>query len=337
MKILVTGGAGFIGSNFIHYWLKKYPGDQVINVDALKYAGNLENLKDIENNPNYSFVKADISKINELEAAFKNGVDIVVNFAAQTHVDRSLYDPYEFINTNIIGTKNLLELSYKHKVSRFHQISTDEVFGDLALDSKDKFSEKTLLDPSNEYSATKAAAEMLAMSYWHTYGLPMTISNCTNNIGPYQYPEKFMPLAITNVMEGKKIPVYGTGENVRDWLYVEDHCSAIDLILKKGKPGERYMIGSDHREISNIELVKKILKAMGKEGDWMEFVTDRLGHDRKYAVNWAKIEKLGWKPKYKLEDSIRLTVEWYMKSQDWWKKIKSGEFRKHYEKVYGNR
>ncbi len=337
MKILVTGGAGFIGSNFIHYWLAKYTDDEIINLDALKYAGNLENHKSVDKKPKYSFVKADIAKYTELEPVFKQGIDVVVNFAASTHVDRSLYDPYEFINTNIIGTKNLLELSRVYKVSRFHQISTDEVFGDLALDSKDKFSETTLLDPSNEYSATKAAAEMLVMSYQHTYGLFTTISNCTNNIGPYQYPEKFMPLAITNVLEGKKIPVYGTGENVRDWLYVEDHCSAIDLILKKGKPGERYMVGSDHEEISNIQLVSKILKIMNKEGNWMEFVTDRLGHDRKYAVDWSKIKALGWTPKYKLDDSIRLTVEWYMKNEAWWKKIKSGEFREHYEKVYGKR
>lgn len=337
MKILVTGGAGFIGSNFIHYWLKKYPKDQVINLDALKYAGNLENLKDIEKNPNYSFFKADISKYSEIEPIFKSGIDIIVNFAAQSHVDRSLYDPYEFINTNIIGTKNLLELSTKYKIKRFHQISTDEVFGDLALNSKDKFSEKTLLKPSNEYSATKASAEMLVMAYNFTYKLPTTISNCTNNIGPNQYPEKLVPLAITNIMEGKKVPIYGTGKNVRDWLHVWDHCSAIDLIINRGKVGERYLIGSDHQEISNIQLVKKILKIMNKKGDWMEYVTDRLGHDRKYAVNWGKIKKLGWKPKYKLEDSIRLTVEWYMKNTDWWKKIKSGEFRQHYEKVYGNR
>jgi len=337
MKILVTGGAGFIGSNFVHYWLKKYPDDKVINIDALKYAGNLENLKDIENNPNYSFVKADVSKIEELEPIFKTGVDAVVNFAAQTHVDRTFYDPYEFINTNVVGTKNLLELSHKYKIHRFHQISTDEVFGDLALNSKDKFTETTLLKPSNEYFATKASAEMLVMAYNFTYKLFTTISNCTNNIGPYQYPEKLVPLAITNVMEGKKIPVYGTGKNIRDWLYVEDHCSAIDLILKKGKPGERYMIGSDHEEITNIQLIKKILKIMKKEGDWKEFVTDRLGHDLKYAVDWTKIKKLGWKPKYKLEDSIRLTVEWYMNNEAWWKKIKSGEFREHYQKTYGNK
>lgn len=336
MKILVTGGAGFIGSNFIHYWLKKYSKDQVINLDALKYAGNLENLKSVEKNSHYSFVKADISKFGELEPVFKKGVDIVVNFAAQTHVDRSLYDPYEFINTNIVGTKNLLELSYKYKIKRFHQVSTDEVFGDLALNSKDKFSEKTLLKPSNEYSATKAAAEMLTMAYNFTYKLPTTISNCTNNIGPYQYPEKLMPLAITNIMEGKKVPIYGTGKNVRDWLFVTDHCSAIDLILKKGKIGERYMIGSDHEEISNIQLIKKIIKVMKKDGEWMEFVTDRLGHDRKYAVDWSKIRKLGWKPKHKLDDSIRLTVEWYMNNEAWWKKIKSGEFRKHYIKIYGH-
>ncbi|MBI5358857.1 dTDP-glucose 4,6-dehydratase [Candidatus Amesbacteria bacterium] len=337
MKVLVTGGAGFIGSNFIHYWLKKYPKDQVFNVDALKYAGNLENLKDIEADPNYPFIKGDISKYDEIEPIFKKEIDIVVNFAAQSHVDRSLYDPYEFITTNIIGTKNLLELSTRYKVKKFHQVSTDEVFGDLALNSKDKFSERTLLKPSNEYSATKASAEMIVMAYNFTYKLPTTISNCTNNIGPNQYPEKLVPLAITNIMEGKKVPIYGSGKNVRDWLHVLDHCSAIDLVIKAGKVGERYMIGSDHEEISNIQLIKKILKIMKKDGDWMEFVTDRLGHDRKYAVDWSKIKKLGWKPKYKLDDSIRLTVDWYMKNEDWWKKIKSGEFRKHYEKVYGNR
>ncbi|HJZ05690.1 dTDP-glucose 4,6-dehydratase [Candidatus Amesbacteria bacterium RIFCSPHIGHO2_01_FULL_48_32] len=335
MKVLITGGAGFIGSNIVHYWLDNYPKDIVINLDALKYSGNLDNLRDIEKSPKYKFYHSDISRYDEIEPIFKQGVDVVVNFAAQTHVDRSLYEPNEFINSNIIGTRNLLEACLKYQVKRFHQISTDEVFGDLAINDKHKFTAETLLNPSNEYAASKASAEMFIMAYLHTHHLPATISNCTNNIGPYQYPEKFVPLAITNILEGKKVPVYGTGKNIRDWIYVIDHCRAIDVILKKGKPGERYLIGSDHREINNIQLLSKIIKVMDIPGDWMEFVTDRPGHDRKYAVDWTKIGKLGWKPKYSLDQSIRLTVEWYMKNTRWWKKIKSGEYRKAYEKIYG--
>ncbi len=337
MKILVTGGAGFIGSNFVQYWLKHHPADYVVNLDALKYSGNLENLKSVEKHPNYEFVHADICDKDKVEKVFEKGIDIVVNFAAQTHVDLSLYTPYEFINTNVTGTKNLLDASSRFKVKRFHQISTDEVFGDLPLNTYKKFTEETPLNPSNEYAASKASAEMFVMAYHRTYKLPVTISNCTNNIGPFQYPEKLLPLAITNVLEGKKVPVYGTGKNVRDWLYVIDHCRAIDLIIHKGKIGERYMVGSDHDEISNLKFIRKVLKVMKKGDECIEFVKDRLGHDRKYAVDWSKIKKLGWKPLYSLDKSIELTVKWYMEDQSWWKKIKSGAYRKNYEMIYGKK
>ncbi|OGG07090.1 dTDP-glucose 4,6-dehydratase [Candidatus Gottesmanbacteria bacterium RIFCSPHIGHO2_01_FULL_42_12] len=335
MKLLVTGGAGFIGSNFIHYWLKKYPKDFIINIDALKYSGNLENHTDIEKNPNYKFVKVDIAKANDVETVVKQGgIDVIVNFAAQTHVDRALYYSYEFIESNVIGVKNLLEAAKLHGVKRYHQISTDEVYGDLPLFSKEKFKETTPLLPRNEYAATKAAAEHLVMAYFHTHKLPVTISNCTNNIGPNQYPEKFLPLAITNILEGKKVPLYGSGKYVRDWLYVLDHCRGIDLVIHKGKVGESYIMGSDHTEITNIALLKLLLKQMGRGEDLIEHVTDRPGHDRKYAVDWSKIKKLGWRPIYSLEESLNLTVKWYTENPSWWKKIKSGEFRKHFEITY---
>lgn len=334
MRILVTGGAGFIGSAFIRYWLKNHPDDSIINFDALKYSGNLENLRGVDRLPNYEFLKSDICDRDEVDKAMEKDIDTVINFAAQTHVDLALYTPYEFIKTNIIGTKNLLDAATKYKIKRFYQISTDEVFGDLPFDSKEKFTESTPPHPNNEYAASKAAAEQFVMAYQHTYNLPTTISNCTNNLGPYQYPEKFVPLAITNVLEGKKIPLYGRGEHVRDWLHVEDHCLAIDLILEKGGVGKRYLIGSDHEEITNLELLKMILKIMGKSEDFIEFVKDRPGHDRKYAVDNSQIKALGWLPKYGLTETVALTVDWYTRNKDWWKKIKSGEYRKNYELIY---
>ncbi|MGB9707405.1 MAG: dTDP-glucose 4,6-dehydratase [Microgenomates group bacterium] len=336
MILLVTGGAGFIGSNFILYWLKKYPQDKVINLDKLTYAGNLENLKSVEKNPNYKFVCGDICD-SKLVNSLIRGVDVIVHFAAESHVDRSILEPAPFIKTNIEGTYVLLQAALKNKVKRFHHISTDEVFGALDLKSKEKFNEKTPYNPRSPYSASKAASDHLVRAYFYTYNLPVTISNCSNNYGPYQFPEKLIPLAITNIIEGKKIPVYGDGLYVRDWLYVEDHCRAIDLILHKGKIGETYFIGGLNKDISNLDLIKKILKLMNKDESYIEFVKDRPGHDRKYAVDWSKINReLGWRPEVDLNRGLKITIEWYLKNQNWWRKIKSGEYLKYYKKQYKN-
>lgn len=323
MKLLVTGGAGFIGSNFILYWLKKYPQDKIINLDILTYAGNLENLKAVEKNPNYKFIKGDICNITLVNSLTKQ-VDTIVHFAAESHVDRSIMNPAPFIKTNIEGTYVLLESALKNKVKRFHHISTDEVFGALPLGTTDKFNEKSNYNPRSPYSASKAASDHLVRAYQNTYNLPITISNCSNNFGPYQFPEKFIPLAITNLIEGKKVPVYGDGLYVRDWLYVEDHCKAIDLILQKGKLGETYFIGGLTEDVNNLEIIKKILKIMGKNENSIEFVKDRPGHDRRYAIDWSKINReLGWKPEYNFNKYLKITVDWYMKNQDWWKKLKN--------------
>lgn len=322
MNLLVTGGAGFIGSNFILYWLKKYPNDKLINLDKLTYAGNLENLKSVEKNPNYKFVQADICNYQLTNQLTKN-VDIIVHFAAESHVDRSILDPAPFIKTNIEGTYVLLEAALKNKVKRFHHISTDEVFGTLPLNSQEKFKENSCYNPRSPYSASKAASDHLVRSYNTTYNLPTTISNCSNNFGPYQFPEKLISLAITNVIEGKKIPVYGDGLYVRNWLYVEDHCEAIDLILQQGKIGDTYFIGGLTEDISNLEVLRKIVKIMGKTEIELEFVKDRPGHDRRYAIDWSKInQELGWKPKHDFEYALNLTIEWYKKKQDWWKRLK---------------
>jgi len=336
MNLLVTGGAGFIGSNFILYWLKKYPQDKILNLDKLTYAGNLENLKSIENNPNYDFVKGDIINPSLVDSLIKKyNIDTIVHFAAESHVDRSIIDPAPFIKTNVEGTYVLLEAALKNKIKRFHHISTDEVFGALPLNSKEKFNEKTPYSPRSPYSASKAASDHLVRAYHITYGLPITISNCSNNYGPYHFPEKLIPLAITNIIEGKKVPVYGDGLYVRDWLYVEDHCRAIDLILYKGKVGETYFIGGLTEDIPNIEVIKKILKIMGKDESYIEYVKDRPGHDRRYAIDWSKINReLGWKPEVDFDTGLKLTIDWYLKNQDWWKKIKSGEYQKYYEKQY---
>ena len=336
MNLLVTGGAGFIGSNFILYWLKKYPQDKILNLDKLTYAGNLENLKSIENNPNYDFVKGDIINPSLVDSLIKKyNIDTIVHFAAESHVDRSIIDPAPFIKTNVEGTYVLLEAALKNKIKRFHHISTDEVFGALPLNSKEKFNEKTPYSPRSPYSASKAASDHLVRAYHITYGLPITISNCSNNYGPYHFPEKLIPLAITNIIEGKKVPVYGDGLYVRDWLYVEDHCRAIDLILYKGKVGETYFIGGLTEDIPNIEVIKKILKIMGKDESYIEYVKDRPGHDRRYAIDWSKINReLGWKPAVDFDTGLKLTIDWYLKNQDWWKKIKSGEYQKYYEKQY---
>jgi len=334
MKLLVTGGAGFIGSNFILYWLKKYPTDQIINLDKLTYAGNLENLKSVEKNPNYEFVEGDICNgklVNELTSK----VETIVHFAAESHVDRSIMDPAPFIKTNIEGTYTLLESALKNKVRRFHHISTDEVFGALPLDSKEKFNEKTPYNPHSPYSASKASSDHLVRAYFDTYNLPVTISNCSNNFGPYHFPEKLIPLAITNIIEGKKVPVYGDGLYVRDWLYVEDHCRAIDFILNKGKIGETYLIGGLTEDISNLDVIKKILKIMGKDETVIEHIKDRPGHDRRYAIDWSRTKnELGWSPLHNFEEYLKITVDWYKNNQEWWRRIKTGEYLKYYKKQY---
>jgi len=334
MKLLVTGGAGFIGSNFIHYWLKNHPDDQVVNLDKLTYAGNLANLSSVQDNPNYKFIKGDICDGKIVNKIMK-GVDVVVHFAAESHVDRSILGPAIFIQTNVVGTQVLLDAALEAKVKRFHHVSTDEIFGALTLEDKKKFTEKTPYNPRSPYAASKAAADHLVRAYHHTYGLPITISNCSNNFGPYQFPEKIISLAITNVLEGKKIPIYGDGLYVRDWIYVEDHCLGIKLILEKGKVGETYLIGADN-EMANIDLAKTILKILDKDESFIEYVKDRPGHDRRYAIDATKIKKeLGFRPKYNFEEALRLTIEWYQKNQSWWRKIKTGEYLKYYKEQYG--
>lgn len=327
MKLLITGGAGFIGSNFIHYWLKNHPDDEIMNLDKLTYAGNLENLKDIEKNPNYKFVLGDITNVDVVGTLVKE-CDVIVHFAAESHVDRSITDAGEFVKTNVMGTQILLQAAKDHD-KKFHHISTDEVYGALELDFKAKFTETTPYDPRSPYAASKAASDHLVRAYIHTHGISATISNCSNNFGPYQFPEKFIPLAITNLLEDKKVPVYGDGLYVRDWLYVDDHCHAIDLILNKGQVGETYNIGGMTEDVSNLDIVKKILKLLGKSKDLIEHVEDRPGHDRKYAVDWSKINKeLGYKPEHDFDTYLEQTVKWYQDNQDWWKAIKSGEYKK---------
>ena len=311
MKLLVTGGAGFIGSNFIQYWLKKYPADQIINLDKLTYAGNLDNLKEVENNKNYKFVKGDIGDASIVDQLISE-VDTVVHFAAETHVDNSITGPDVFITTNIVGTHNLLKSALKNKIKRFHHVSTDEVFGSLNLKDGNKFNEQSIYDPRSPYSASKAAADHLVRAYHITFDLPVTITNCSNNYGPRQHQEKLLPLAITNLLQGKKVPVYGDGLYVRDWLYVDDHCRAIDLVLQEGKVGETYCVGGMTDDINNLEIIKMILKILGKDENQLEFVKDRPGHDRRYAVDWSKIKnELGYEPEYSLADYLTKTVEWY--------------------------
>lgn len=332
-KILITGGAGFIGSNFVHYWVNKYPNDKVIVLDKLTYAGNLSNLESIKNK--IRFVKGDICDPKIVDEVMSNS-EIVVHFAAETHVDRSIHGPDEFIRTNVLGTQNLLAFALKYQVKRFHHVSTDEVFGQLPLDSKEKWTESTPYNPRSPYSASKASSDHLVRAYYHTYGLPISITNCANNLGPFMYPEKLLPLAITNLLEGKKIPIYGKGNQIREWLNVRDHCTAIDLILQKGKAGETYFVSPDNPELTNLEVVRMLLKVMGKGEESLEFVKDRPGHDQKYANDHGKITaELGWKPKYSLEQTLEELVDWYKKNQDWWKNIKSGEYLKYYEKQYG--
>ncbi len=322
MKLLVTGGAGFIGSNFILYWLKNHPEDHIVNLDKLTYAGNLENLKSIEKNPNYLFAQGDICDAKLVNSLVKD-VDVITHFAAESHVDRSILDPAPFIKTNIEGTYVLLESALKNSNKRFHHISSDEVFGALELNTKEKFNDTTPYNPRSPYSASKAASDHLVRAYHITYNLPVTLSNCSNNFGPYQFPEKLFSLTITNLIEGKKVPVYGDGLHVRDWLYVEDHCEAIDYILQKGTIGKTYLVGGLTDDISNLDVVKKILSLMGKDEHMIEYVKERPGHDRRYAIDWSTIQKeLGWKPKHNFDEALKETVEWYTNNQDWWRRIK---------------
>jgi len=336
MKLLVTGGAGFIGSNFIRYWLKKYPSDQIVNLDKLTYAGNLSSLRGIEDNPNYRFVKGDICN-GKLVDDLITDVDIVVHFAAESHVDRSISGPQIFVKTNVVGTQVLLDAAVKNGAKRFHHVSSDEVFGALSDEGKEKFNEDWPFRPNSPYAASKAGADCLVRAYFKTYGLPISITNCSNNYGPYQFPEKLIPLAITNLMEGKKVPIYGDGMQVRDWLYVEDHCRAIDLIVHNEKTvGETFCVGGLTKDIPNIQVVKKILKIMGKSEEDIEYVKDRPGHDRRYSVNWSKIKKtLGWEPKYDFDTWLEKTIHWYKNNTNWWKPLKDKQqkyFKKQYKK-----
>lgn len=349
--ILVTGGAGFIGSNFIRYMINKYSDYHIINVDALTYAGNLENLKDVEDHPNYQFIKVDIRDRNKMDEIF-NEYDIthVVNFAAESHVDRSIVEPEVFLTTNIIGTQVLLDVAKKHwkinpddkyckaykKGVKFIQISTDEVYGDLS-DTDGKFVETMPLLPNSPYSASKAAADLLVRAYHITYGMPMNITRCSNNYGPYQFPEKLIPLMINNCLNNRALPVYGDGMQIRDWLHVYDHCSAIDVVIHKGKNGEIYNIGGNN-EKTNLEIVKIIINQLGKSEDLITFVKDRPGHDRRYAIDNTKITtELGWRPYYTFEKGIEETIEWYINNKDWINNVVSGDYEKYYEKMYGNR
>ncbi|MDD3301447.1 MAG: dTDP-glucose 4,6-dehydratase [Patescibacteria group bacterium] len=320
MKILVTGGAGFIGSNFIIYWLANHPDDFVINFDALTYAGNLENLVSVSNNPHYQFIKGDITDAEAVEKAVQ-GVDLIVHFAAESHVDRSIKNSGAFIRTNVEGTRVLLEAAKNNGLIRFHHVSTDEVFGALSLDAP-KFNEQTPYDPRSPYSASKASSDHLVRAYYHTYGLPITISNCSNNYGPYQFPEKLIPLFVTNLIEGKKVPVYGEGKNIRDWIHVEDHNHGVERIIEAGRIGETYCLGGGN-EKTNLEITQKILSLMDKGEEMIERVTDRLGHDLRYAIDYSKAEReLNWQPLISFEEGLVKTVEWYKNNPEWWQKLK---------------
>ena len=337
MTIIVTGGAGFIGSNFIFYMLKKHPDYRIICLDSLTYAGNLSTLESVMNEPNFRFVKGDITDREAVDKLFgEEKPDIVVNFAAESHVDRSIDNPGVFLHTNIMGTQTLMEACRKYGIQRYHQVSTDEVYGDLPLDRPDLFfTETTPIHTSSPYSASKASADLLVMAYHRTYKLPVTISRCSNNYGPYHFPEKLIPLMIINALADKPLPVYGTGENVRDWLYVEDHCKAIDLIIHKGTVGEVYNIGG-HNEMKNIDIVKIILKALDKPESLITYVKDRAGHDMRYAIDPTKIHnELGWSPETMFADGIQKTIKWYLENRSWWESIISGEYQQYYEKFYG--
>ena len=339
MKILVTGGAGFIGGNFVHHMVRKYPDYEIVNLDLLTYAGNLETLKPVENCPNYKFVRGDIADRPFIFDLFeKEKFDIVVNFAAESHVDRSIEGPEIFVKTNVLGTTTLLDASRAFGVKRYHQVSTDEVYGDLPLDRPDLFfTEETPIHTSSPYSSSKASADLFVLAYHRTFGLPVTVSRCSNNYGPYHFPEKLIPLMITRALADEELPVYGNGANVRDWLHVSDHCEAIDLIIHKGRVGEVYNIGG-HNERTNLEVVKTILKALGKPESLIRYVTDRPGHDRRYAIDPTKLEtELGWKPKYTFDTGIPMTIDWYLNNREWWEHILSGAYANYFDEMYGKR
>jgi dTDP-glucose 4,6-dehydratase len=339
MTIIVTGGAGFIGSNFIFYERKQHPEDRIVCLDALTYAGNLSTLEPVMKDENFRFVKLDIRDREGVYKLFEEEKpDIIVNFAAESHVDRSIENPTIFLETNIIGTSVLMDACRKYGIRRYHQVSTDEVYGDLPIDRPDLFfHEDTPIHTSSPYSTSKASADLLVMAYHRTYGLPVTISRCSNNYGPYQFPEKLIPLMIANALADKPLPVYGEGKNIRDWLYVEDHCKAIDLIIRKGKEGETYNIGG-HNEMRNIDIVKLICDYLGKPYSLIEHVTDRKGHDQRYAIDPTKIHnELGWLPETKFADGIKKTIQWYLDNRSWWENIISGEYQNYYKKMYGNR
>ncbi|MCP3807853.1 dTDP-glucose 4,6-dehydratase [Paenibacillus sp. SEL1] len=335
MKLLVTGGAGFIGSNFVLYMLKQHPDYEIVNVDALTYAGNLENLKSIENHPKHSFVKADITDTQTIDQVMQQGIDVVVNFAAESHVDRSILEPEVFVKTNVLGTQVLLDAAKKYKITKFVQVSTDEVYGTLG--ETGLFTEETPLQPNSPYSASKAGGDLLARAYHETFGLPVNITRCSNNYGPYQFPEKLIPLMISRALSDQQLPVYGDGLNIRDWLYVEDHCSAIDLVIHQGKFGEVYNIGGNN-ERTNVHIVKTVLEELGKPESLISYVQDRPGHDRRYGIDPTKtMNELGWKPKHSFETGIKETISWYLDNKEWLIRIQSGEYQQYYAKQYDSR
>ncbi len=339
MKIIVTGGAGFIGGNFVYYELNNHPEDEIICLDKLTYAGNLETLDEAVKNPKFKFVRGDIADSEFVDKLFESEKpDIIVNFAAESHVDRSIEDPQIFLKTNVMGTQVLMDACRKYGIKRYHQVSTDEVYGDLPLDRPDLFfTEKTPIHTSSPYSASKASADLFVLAYHRTYGLPVSITRCSNNYGPFHFPEKLIPLIISKALNDEPLPVYGKGENVRDWLYVEDHCAAIDLVMRQGKEGEVYNVGG-HNEMANIDVVKTVLKQLNKPESLITYVTDRPGHDMRYAIDPTKIHnELGWLPKTKFDDGIKLTIDWYLNHKEWWQNIISGDYKKYYEKMYGDR
>ncbi|MDN3451830.1 dTDP-glucose 4,6-dehydratase [Planococcus sp. APC 3906] len=335
-KILVTGGAGFIGGNFVQYMVGKYPNYDIYNLDLLTYAGDLTKHKEIEELANYHFLKADIADREAIDVLFAEyNFDFVVHFAAESHVDRSITDPGIFVQTNVVGTQVLLDAAKQFGITKFVHVSTDEVYGDLEFDPRTFFTEDTPLQPNSPYSASKASSDLLVRAYHETFGLPVNITRCSNNYGPYHFPEKLIPLTISRVLNGQKVPVYGDGKNVRDWLHVLDHCSAIDLVMHEGAIGEVYNVGG-HNERTNLEVVKTIIETLNKSNDLIEYVTDRLGHDKRYAIDPTKLEQLGWKPEYTFGTGIAQTIQWYIDNKKWWEQIITGEYQKYFEKQYSN-
>ncbi|MEX6700350.1 dTDP-glucose 4,6-dehydratase [Peribacillus frigoritolerans] len=333
-KVLVTGGAGFIGGNFVQFMLNKYPNYEIYNLDLLTYAGDLTKHRELENKSNYHFVKADISDRKTIMSLFeKEKFDYVIHFAAESHVDRSITNPEIFVLTNVLGTQVLLDAAKQHNIIKFVHVSTDEVYGELDFDPTLFFTEETPLQPNSPYSASKASSDLLVRAYYETYKLPVNITRCSNNYGPYHFPEKLIPLTISRVVNDQRVPVYGDGKNIRDWLHVIDHCAAIDLVLHKGKNGEVYNIGG-HNEKTNLEVVKTIIETLGKPENLIEFVEDRLGHDKRYAIDPTKLEQLGWKPTYNFETGMAQTIQWYLDNKEWWEQIISGEYQRYFDKQY---